>query len=985
MIQPPSYNPQLFQRLRTILEALPVGVWLTDREGQVLLDNPAAERIWGGHVTGEDRHAHYRAWWAATGEQLAPGDWSLPRVLATGEAILGEVLEIETFDGTRKTILSSALPLHDQAGELDGALVINEDITELGATEAALRRSEAEYRALFELAGVAKTEADLATGRYLRINGMYCEFTGYEPAELLGMSLADLIYPEDRAENDARIARVLGGDHRTITFERRYRRKDGATAWGLVSLAFVAGADGRLRSLATIQDITARKRAEQRDRLLAQAGELLGASLDVAAALQAITDLLVPTFADWCVVSTIEDGWVVRRAARHIAPEGEAFLRALRPRYALGEDPGHGVSRVIATGDAFFRADGSLVEETAPDDPDLQQRLARGVPGAISQIVVPMTARGRVLGAINACLGPGARRFDRDDLALLGELGRRAALALDNARLFAAERAAREAAERATARATRLQVATAALSSAVTLDDVARVAVEAFMAVLGAVGCAVALVRPGDEQLELRHAIGFPDEVVAQWRLFPLDQPSPRAVVARTGEPIWLDSPEEATQRFPNSVFPSLTENGQFSWAVVPLVAGGTVFGSLLFSFDRPAALDEADRALSQALAGLCAQAIERARLYEAEQTTSLRLQQILDVLPEAVLVVNAAGRFALANGAAVGALGLDPVGQELPVAEDDAFHTFGTRRPDGSPYPDRELPLERAVLRGETTRGEQMILRNATTGVDLPVLVSAAPLRDANGAIAGGLAAFQDITALKALERIRDDFYAAVSHDLKNPLTIIRAHAQLVQRQIGKLDPAVGAPLVERLGTVIGATSRMNQLLNDLLDHARLQSGEQLELAPQLTDLGAMLHRLAAEWERLNDRHLFAVEIGGEALMATVDPRRFERVLENLLSNAVKYSSPGGRVTLAAWPEAADGREWVAVAVRDSGMGIPAGDLPYIFEPYRRGGNVLGQVSGTGLGLANARRLIEQHGGTIAITSAEGEGTSVIVRVPRL
>jgi signal transduction histidine kinase len=471
---------------------------------------------------------------------------------------------------------------------------------------------------------------------------------------------------------------------------------------------------------------------------------------------------------------------------------------------------------------------------------------------------------------------------------------------------------------------------------------------------------------------------------VARWHRLPLDEPAPRVVVARTGEPIWLDAPEDAARRFPESAFPSLIASGQQSWAIVPLVAGGNSLGSLVFGFDHPAMLDEGDRALSQALAGLCAQAIERARLYEAEQGTRSRLQQILDVLPEAVVVVDAAGRFALANAAAVDALGFDPVGQGLPVGEHDAFRSFGTRRLDGTPFPDRELPLERAVLLGETTYGEQMILRNAATGADLPILVSAAPLRDANGAVAGGLAAFQDISTLRALERIRDDFYAAVSHDLKNPLTIIRAHAQLVQRQLGKLDPALAAPIVQRLGTVIGATSRMTQLLNDLLDHARLQSGEQLELAPEPTDLVALLSRLAAEWDRLNDRHHFVVEAEEEALTATVDPRRFERVLENLLSNAVKYSPPGGRVTLAAWPEEADGRAWVAVAVRDHGVGIPANDLPYVFEPYRRGGNVLGQVSGTGLGLANARRLIEQHGGTIAIASIEGEGTTVTIRLPR-
>lgn len=1226
------FDPQRFAQLRVILELLPVGVWLTDRHGVILLDNPASARIWGRRFVGVDHFAQCRAWWPDSGIPLAAADWSLSRVLATGEPVLAEVIDIADFDGQRKTILSSAVPLPDADGRLDGVLVINEDISALSAAQVALRERERDYRALFDLAGVAKSEVDLTTGRYLRVNRRFCEFTGYDEAEILAMTLDHLIYPEDRAENDERIARALAGQHEAITFERRYRRKDGTTAWGLVNLAFVDGPDGHLRSLATIQDIgerkaseaalylqdermavalraasvimftqdldlrytwiynpfvaragaeqgigktddemmppdqamrlrplkrrvlvegiaisdewsarqsrdgvvsvrhfrstyqplrdaegntigligiglditerkeaeealrrsderlhvalanspitiyaqdldlrytfmynptsgyntaaalghtdadllaredadrltelkrkvlatgqqvraevqatgaagrnyfdlsieplrdahgtivgvtgaafdiTERKRREQRDQLLAEAGEVLGASLDVDTALRAITDLLVPVVADWCVVSTIEDGWVVRRAARHVDPAGAEFLSNLIPRYRLGDAQTGGVARVIATGQPFFRAEGSLADETSMDDRDLQLRLALGVAGAVSQIVVPLVARGRVLGAINACLGPGLRRFEQEDFVLLQEVASRAALALDNARLYAAEHAAREAAERATARALRLQEATAALSTALTLDEAARVAAESFLNVVGAQASMVSVVDAAGETLELLHAVNLPDGLAERLRRVSLDATIPLATAARRGKAIFLDSSDEAERRFPGPGLDVRLAQGERSWAIVPLTVGGQILGTLLFAFDRPRALDEGDRALALAIAGLCAQAIDRARLHAAERSSRSRLQQIVEALPEAILVVDSDGRFALANSAAVSIVGFDPTGQRLPGVGPGSNDLFGARQADGSAHPAGDLPLERAVLRGETTRGEQLILRNAATGADVPVLVSAAPLRDPLGHLDGGLAAFQDISAIKTLERIRDGFYAAVSHDLKNPLTLIRAHTQLAQRQLGQLDPAIAAPLLERLGLVVTATGNMNQLLGDLLDHARLQAGEPLELQMQPTDLVAMLQRLAGQWAQLSDKHRYSVLAGQDAIVASIDPRRFERVLENLLSNAVKYSPGGGAILLTATLTEDDGRHWVEVGVRDNGIGIPAADLAHIFEPYRRGSNVRGKFTGSGLGLASARRLIEQHGGTVKITSCPGEGTTVFIWLP--
>jgi signal transduction histidine kinase len=106
--------------------------------------------------------------------------------------------------------------------------------------------------------------------------------------------------------------------------------------------------------------------------------------------------------------------------------------------------------------------------------------------------------------------------------------------------------------------------------------------------------------------------------------------------------------------------------------------------------------------------------------------------------------------------------------------------------------------------------------------------------------------------------------------------------------------------------------------------------------------------------------------------------------VLGNLLGNAVKYSPAGGEVAVRVVRERdAGGRAWAVVAVRDQGIGIPVADLPHVFERYRRGSNVGGRIVGSGVGLAGARQIVEQHGGTIAVASEEGRGSTFSLRLP--
>lgn len=124
-------------RLRTILDTLPVGVFITDKDGQVLEFNERGNRIWGGARKAKDisEYAEYKGWWADTGERLKAEDWAAARALTKGETTIGDVVDIERFDGTRGTVLNSAAPIRDSEGNITGAVVVTEDITEVRASE----------------------------------------------------------------------------------------------------------------------------------------------------------------------------------------------------------------------------------------------------------------------------------------------------------------------------------------------------------------------------------------------------------------------------------------------------------------------------------------------------------------------------------------------------------------------------------------------------------------------------------------------------------------------------------------------------------------------------------------------------------------------------------------------------------------------------------------------------------------------------------
>lgn len=350
------------------------------------------------------------------------------------------------------------------------------------------------------------------------------------------------------------------------------------------------------------------------------------------------------------------------------------------------------------------------------------------------------------------------------------------------------------------------------------------------------------------------------------------------------------------------------------------------------------------------------------------------RLQQVIDVMPEAVAICNTDGEISLSN-----AVARDIWGQPEPKGGFESYAELGPLTLNLEPYPIADLPLTRSVREGETVLGEQLVIRNANSGEHIYVLVNSAPLRDGNGEIIGGVVVFQDIRQLREFERQKDEFLQAVTHDLKNPLTTILGNVQLIHR--------MGFSDLERVqlsvSNVDSAANRAVALVDEILDLTRLQMGRPLEMASTQIDLVELANRISAQQQSTTDEHRITVEAEADGITGEWDPVRIERVLANLVSNAVNYSPNGGHITIRVRRES-DGHESMAVLeVKDEGMGIPEQELPQLFERFWRGSNVRDQFPGTGLGLAGVKAIVEAHGGNIFVESVEGRGSTFIVRLP--
>lgn len=284
---------------------------------------------------------------------------------------------------------------------------------------------------------------------------------------------------------------------------------------------------------------------------------------------------------------------------------------------------------------------------------------------------------------------------------------------------------------------------------------------------------------------------------------------------------------------------------------------------------------------------------------------------------------------------------------------------------------------LERRIQDGRLARSNGMLLEYAT--VPLPdggVLVS---YFDVTDTVRVQTALEEKNAALEAAEQLKTDFLANVSYQLRTPLSTIMGFAEILDHQFfGTLNERQK----EYTGGIHEAGQRLVSLIDDILDLSTIEAGY-MDLHKEEIDIAALLRGLVdltQDWARKQTLQV-RLDIAADCGMASIDERRIKQILLGLIRNAINHSPEGGTVTLSASRRT----EFVDIAVADTGRGIPAEEQARIFEPFQRvqGDSVAGARRGAGLGLSLVKSIAELHGGSVALSSAPGRGTTVTVSLP--
>jgi two-component system, OmpR family, phosphate regulon sensor histidine kinase PhoR len=350
------------------------------------------------------------------------------------------------------------------------------------------------------------------------------------------------------------------------------------------------------------------------------------------------------------------------------------------------------------------------------------------------------------------------------------------------------------------------------------------------------------------------------------------------------------------------------------------------------------------------------------------EHRARRQLEDVLASLQDAVLVVDEEARLAYLNPVAMHFF-------EAKVAD-----VLGRQVLEALPSLELESAVRLALRDGRDSAHEMSFYSPRPREVFLRVT----PLRRSTGQTVGAVAILQDLTEVRRLERVRHDFVANASHELRTPVANIRVAAETIL--ISPEDPM----LVSRfLPQILTEAERLSWLVSDLLDLARVESPEHIMATP--VDLVAVaneaVQRLAnkAAQHQIQVRRDFTDECGGSAFVLG-NAAALEQVVFNLLDNALSYTPPGGSVTLRLVPEEArDGIAGiVSLSVSDTGTGIPEADLSRIFERFYRVDKARSRArGGTGLGLAIVKHIVENYKGHIEVTSELGRGTTFNVALP--
>jgi PAS domain S-box-containing protein len=401
------------------------------------------------------------------------------------------------------------------------------------------------------------------------------------------------------------------------------------------------------------------------------------------------------------------------------------------------------------------------------------------------------------------------------------------------------------------------------------------------------------------------------------------------------------------------------------SMICIPLQVEERVIGILQAINKRDSNFNENDLRLLQAIGGPLAAAIENARLHDDVIAEKRRIETIFASMSEGMLTVNADGIITHANDALLILLFKEAsklVGQKAGSA-------IQLKTSSLSEFMQRVLEAEDDYPQLAT----DVYLNN---GGAVPVLISGSPIRNEEGEVSEIILVFSDLSQIREVERMRDDFFHGIIHELRTPLATILMYARLLRE--GKAQEKEKADRF--LGVIERESDRLQKMVRQMLELAKLEarefqrSAEPVELNTLFED---MLPPLA---DRATEKGLaFSQRIETNLPPVLGSQETFYLIFKNLIDNAIKFTL-SGTVRVDAWQE----KDVVHVKVKDEGIGIPKQAMPNLFGRFFRAQTAVERgIAGTGLGLYMVKEGVENYNGTIDVTSIEGKGTTFIVRFP--
>jgi two-component system sensor histidine kinase BarA len=703
----------------------------------------------------------------------------------------------------------------------------------------------------------------------------------------------------------------------------------GEERWSVVKAKSVVDEDGQVVMAVNIfQDITDLKRTELAQRLLAEASSILDTSLNYETRLTNLAELIVPRLADWCSVDILDENQILQRVAvTHIDPQKVAWAHELHRRYPPNPKAARGAYNIIRTNRSeYVPFVTSEMIESVPD-PELKEITRKLAPTSIIQ--VPLFVRGNTMGVLGLVWAESGYHYTPADLALAEDLGRRAALALDNARLYMeAQRLNTELEQRVEKRTVQLQKSNLRLKEE------------------------IKECKQGEKQIRSLNAV-LEQRVIERTRqLENTNQELQHQIVEREQADKALELSLQKTRelyeisqkinlmRIPEDVLKALLSSSYLKSALrAAVVTFDTVWqeggipperGTVLAEWNQDSNIPTyAGTEFTLSESGL----VEFYSRYEP-----LILSNIVD----------------------------DP-----RIAE--------SARPGFL-----ELGIKSSVFFPLVAGGERygmLIFHFAYVGA-----LNSEDTRYLRGLVDQTAMAIYNFRLLEAEARARREaeeannlklkFLAMISHELRTPLTSIKGFATTLLADDVQWEAESQRDFLE---TIDVEADKLTDLIEQLLDLSRLEA-DTMRIVTQRVIWDEVLSTAMAQLKVLTVNHMLVVEEEPGLPPLKVDVIRVPQVITNLVSNAVKYSPPHTKITISA---AKLSDQFIKVCVLDKGSGIPPEARSRVFEAFQQLEQEKGGMRGAGLGLAICRGLLEAHGGHIWVDEHTGPGTTISFTLP--